>query len=413
MRLDPLRDSWMTAPEARAVLDALTKGSVEARFVGGAVRDALLQRPVADVDIATPLPPDEVTRRLEAAGLAAIPTGIEHGTVTAISNGKPFEITTLRRDVATDGRRATVAFTTDWKEDAARRDFTINALYATRDCEVFDYFDGIRDLEAGRIRFVGDPVTRIREDYLRILRLFRFHAWYGRGDIDAAALQAAVAEKSGVAKLSGERLRTELLKLLQAENPAPAIRVMAAAGILGAFLPDPFDVQRLERLVDIDRANIFPPDALLRLAALLPDEPDTAELVAERLKMSTADRERMRGLLTPNERIVPHLSDRDARKLLYRLGQQQFRDRLRLRWAEDAEISNAVRWLALLAIADAWQRPVFPLSGRDVIDAGVVKGPLVGRILSELEEWWIDSDFTEDALLLAERLKAMVQATSY
>jgi poly(A) polymerase len=188
---------------------------------------------------------------------------------------------------------------------------------------------------------------------------------------------------------------------------------MAAAGILGAFLPDPFDVQRLERLVDIDRANIFPADPLLRLAALLPDEPDTAELVAERLKMSTADRERMRGLLTPNERIVPHLSDRDARKLLYRLGQQQFRDRLRLRWAEDAEISNAFRWLALLAIADAWQRPVFPLSGRDVIDAGVVKGPLVGRILSELEEWWIDSDFTEDALLLAERLKAMVQATSY
>jgi poly(A) polymerase len=403
----------MTAPEARAVLDALTKGSGEARFVGGAVRNALLQQAVADVDIATPLPPDEVTRRLEAAGLGAIPTGIEHGTVTAISNGKPFEITTLRRDVTTDGRRATVAFTTDWKEDAARRDFTINALYATRDGEVFDYFGGIRDLEAGRIRFVGDPVTRIREDYLRILRLFRFHAWYGRGDIDAAALQAAVAEKSGVAKLSGERLRTELLKLLQAENPAPAIRVMAASGILGEFLPDPFDVQRLERLVDIDRANIFPSDALLRLAALLADEPDTAEIVAERLKMSNADRERMRGLLTPNERIVPHLSDRDARRLLYRLGQQQFRDRLRLRWAENPETSNAVRWLGLLAIADAWQRPVFPLSGRDVIEAGIARGPLVGRILSELEEWWIDSDFTEDALSLAERLKAMVQATSY
>jgi poly(A) polymerase len=403
----------MTAPETRAVLDALTQRTGEARFVGGAVRNALLQRPVADVDIATPLPPDEVTRRLEAAGLGAIPTGIEHGTVTAISNGKPFEITTLRRDVATDGRRATVAFTTDWKEDASRRDFTINALYAARDGEVFDYFDGIRDLEAGRIRFVGEPVTRIREDYLRILRLFRFHAWYGRGDIDAAALQAAVAEKSGVAKLSGERLRTELLKLLQAENPAPAIRVMAASGIFGEFLPDSFDVQRLERLVDIDHANVFSPDALLRLAALLPDEPDTAEIVAERLKMSNADRERMRGLLTPNERIVPHLSDRDARKLLYRLGQQQFRDRLRVRWAEDPETSNAVQWLALLAIADAWQRPVFPLSGRDVIDAGVVKGPLVGRILKDLEEWWAESDFTEDAPSLAERLKAMVQATSY
>jgi poly(A) polymerase len=413
VKLDPLRESWMTAPETRAVLDALTTGSGEARFVGGAVRNALLQRPVTDVDIATPLPPGDVTRRLEAAGLGAIPTGIEHGTVTAISNGKPFEITTLRRDVATDGRRATVAFTTGWKEDAARRDFTINALYATRDGEVFDYFGGIRDLEAGRIRFIGDPVTRIREDYLRILRLFRFHAWYGRGNIDAAALQAAVAEKSGVAKLSGERLRTELLKLLQAENPTPAIRVMAASGILGEFLSDPFDVQRLERLVDIDCANIFPTDALLRLAALLPNEPDTAEMVAERLKMSNADRERMRGLLTPNERIAPHLSIRDARKLLYRLGQQQFRDRLRLRWAEDPETSNTVRWLALLATADAWQRPVFPLSGRDVIEAGIVKGPLVGRILSELEEWWIDSDFAEDALSLAERLKAMVQATSY
>ncbi|MGZ5933590.1 MAG: CCA tRNA nucleotidyltransferase [Rhizomicrobium sp.] len=200
MKLDPKRETWMTAPKTRAVMAAL---GPDARFVGGAVRNALLKREVSDIDIATPLTPDEVIKRLKTAGLGAVPTGIEHGTVTAISDGTPFEVTTLRRDVSTDGRRAVVAFTTDWNEDAARRDFTMNALYATADGEVIDLVGGVTDLEAGRVRFVGDATTRIREDYLRILRLFRFHAWYGKGEIDSGALHAAAAGKAGLAKLSG------------------------------------------------------------------------------------------------------------------------------------------------------------------------------------------------------------------
>ena len=409
MKLDPKQQAWMTAPETAAVMGALG----EARFVGGAVRNALLGREVADIDIATPLVPGDVIARLEAAGLKAAPTGIEHGTITAIAKGKPFEITTLRRDVATDGRHAVVAFSTDWKEDAARRDFTLNALYADREGNVFDYFGGIEDLKAGRVRFVGDAGQRIREDYLRILRLFRFHAWYGKGEVDAAAVKAAAAEKQGLAKLSGERVRAELLKLLAAENPIPMLRTMAAASILSEVLPGALSMPRLERLAEIDAANFFAPDALLRLAALLPGDAATAHTTADRLKLSNAERDRLVDIAGATEKIVSYLSIREVRKFLYRLGIARFKDRVFLRWAEDTKASNAIQWRALLAMADAWTRPKFPLTGREVMAAGVPEGPLVGQILSEVEEWWVDSDFIDDEFSLAERLKAVVQATAY
>jgi poly(A) polymerase len=413
MKLDPKMHPWMSAPETRAVLEALTKGGGEARFVGGVVRNALLGREISDIDIATPLTPDEVTRRLQNAGLGAVPTGIEHGTVTAISSGKPLEVTTLRRDVSTDGRRATVAFTTDWTEDAQRRDFTMNALFASADGEIFDSVGGVKDVKAGRVRFVGDPVTRIREDYLRILRLFRFHAWYGKGDLDSAALRAVASEKAGLAQLSGERIQKELLRLLEAENPVPVLRSVAASGILGELLPGDLAIARLERLVALDAGNFFKPDGVLRLAALLPSDAVVARVVTDRLKLSNADRERLIDLTEGTERIVSYLSIREVRKLLYRIGIARFRDRVFLRWAEDPKASNFVQWRALLAMADAWERPTFPLTGRDVMQAGVPEGPLVGRILSEVEEWWIDSDFTDDEFSLAERLKAVVQATAY
>lgn len=408
-RLDPKFESWMCAAETQSVMNAL-RG--EARFVGGAVRNALLNQPVTDIDIATPLTPDEVTRRLQAAKLNAVPTGIEHGTITAIANGKPFEVTTLRRDVATDGRRAVVAFTTDWKEDAARRDFTMNALYASADGEIFDYFGGLADLEAGRVRFVGDPATRIREDYLRILRLFRFHAWYGRGEIDKDALHAAAAEKAGIAQLSGERLAKEMLRLLQAENPVPVLRLMASCGILAEVFSGNLSISRLERLAQIEADNFFPSDPILRLAALLPDAA-TANAVADRFRLSNADRTRLEEALSMKEKIVSYLSIKEVRKLLYRLGPKVFKDRATLRWAEDPKESNAIQWRALLAVADAWDRPEFPLTGREVMNAGVPEGPLVGRVLAEVEDWWIESDFTEDEFSLAERLKAVVQATAY
>lgn len=412
-KLDPVRHAWMRAPETVAVMEALTKNGGDARFAGGAVRNAFIGRAIEDIDIATPLLPAEVTKRLQAAGLGAVPTGIEHGTVTAIAGGKPFEITTLRRDVATDGRRAIVAFTTDWAEDAQRRDFTMNALYASAAGEVFDFTGGLADLKAGRVRFVGDAVARIREDFLRILRLFRFHARYGKGELDAAALQAAAAERAGLAKLSGERIAKEMLRLFEAENPLPSLRIMAASAILTEIMPGTLSMARLERLVKIDADAFFTPDPLLRLAALLPDDPDAARALAARWKLSTAHRVRLEDLAGGREKIVSYLSIREVRKLLYRLGKQRFRDRVFLRWAEDQKESNAIQWRALLAMADSWQRPAFPLTGREAMNAGVPEGPLVGRVLAEVEEWWVESDFIEDEFSLAERLKAVVQATVY
>ncbi|HEX4861678.1 MAG TPA: CCA tRNA nucleotidyltransferase [Rhizomicrobium sp.] len=399
MKLDPARNPWMTAPETRAVIAALGEG--KARFVGGVVRNALLGLDVSDIDIATPLVPEEMTKRLEAAGLKAVPTGIEHGTVTAVASGKPFEITTLRRDVETDGRHAVVAFSDDWAQDARRRDFTMNALYAAPDGEVYDSVGGVEDLKAGRVRFVGDAATRIREDYLRILRLFRFHAWYGKGEMDGVALEACEAQKAGLQSLSVERVQKEMLRLLEAENPVPALRVMAATGILSEIFPRPLNLARLERLVAIDTDNFFAPDPILRLAALG---------AGENLKLSNAQGERLEDLANARERIVSYLSIKEVRRLLYLLGPKPFKDRVFLGWAQDPKESNAIQWRALLAMADAWAKPVFPLTGLNVMNAGVPHGPLVGRVLAEVEEWWIESDFTDDQFSLAERLKAVVQA---
>ena len=410
MRIDPAKHGWLTEPATRRVMAALGEG----RFVGGAVRNALLGVVVSDIDIAVPMPPKESLRRLEAAGIKALPTGIDHGTVTAIAGGQAFEVTSLRRDVATDGRRAVVAYTTEWDEDAARRDFTINALYAAADGEIFDYVGGLSDLIAGKVRFVGDPARRIAEDYLRILRLFRFHAWYGRGEMDAAALHAAAAARDGLHRLSGERVAKEMLRLLECADPGPTLRVMAASGILPAILPEAVNLPRLEHMARIDADNLFPPDAVLRLAALLPDEAAAGTAVAGRLRLSGADRARLEDLLGAAEKVVSYLSVREVRRLLYRLGGPRFKDRVRLKWAASPQDriggAGTIQWRMLLAVADAWVRPRFPLTGRAVMAAGVPEGPLVGKVLAEVEDWWIDSDFPDDAFAVAERLKAIVQS---
>lgn len=408
MRIDPSKHAWMTAPETLNVLAALG----DARFVGGAVRNALLGAAVSDIDIAVPLPPLEAVRRLEEGGIKVVPTGIDHGTVTAIKNGKIFEVTSLRRDVETDGRRAVVAYTQDWSEDSARRDFTMNALYASAEGEIFDYHGGVEDLIAGRVRFVGDPATRIAEDYLRILRLFRFHGWYGKGEINGEALRAAAAAKANIASLSGERIAKELLRLLECPNPVPVVRVMAAAAILPEVLPGALQPARLEHLVDIAFENQFPSDALLRLAALLPDNPDTARAVGERLKLSNADRARLDDCAAAADRAVSWLSVREVRKLLYRIGPARFRDRVLLKWAASPKGAGAIPWRMLLSVAADWERPKFPLTGRDVMAAGVPEGPAVGKVLSAVEAWWIDGDFPDDPVALAQQLKSIVQAGS-
>ena len=408
MTLPSIKDQpWFNAAETRAVLDAL---GGEARFVGGCVRNALLGAPVDDIDIATPLLPHEVMRRIAAAGLHAVPTGIEHGTITAVANHKPFEITTLRRDVSTDGRRATVAFTQDWNEDAQRRDFTMNALYADRGGQVFDTVGGIADLQARRVRFIGDAATRIAEDYLRILRLFRFHAWYGNGEIDAVGLSACAAAKAQIKTLSGERIQKEMLKLCAAEHPVPVLRTMAASGILGEVLPGALKFERFERLCRIDADQFFDADGLLRLGALLGDQAQAGE-VATRWRLSNNDRDRLSDMLGEPVKVVSYLSVQEVQRALYRFGARPFKDWVRLRWAEDAKPSNGIQWRALLALGDSWVRPVFPLKGPDAMAAGVPHGPLVGKVLGEVEAWWVENGFTDDKFSLAERLKAVVQAT--
>jgi len=407
---------WMKAPATRAVMDALAAagGAEAARFVGGCVRDTLTGHTVGDIDIATILTPDQVIAALKAANLKAVPTGVDHGTVTAVSAGKPFEITTLRRDVETDGRRAVVAFTDDWAEDAQRRDFRLNALYADAEGRLFDPTgEGAADARAGRIVFVGDAETRIREDALRILRFFRFQAWYGKGEPDAAALAACDALKDLLRGLSAERVSKELLKLLAADDPRPAVRLMAATGVLSIILPQAQGISRFERLVGIEVDQLFQCDPDLRLAALLPDDPEVGARTAAALRLSNAQRERLVAMLGTDQRIVSWMSPREARRAVYRLGVDAFCDRVLLAWSNIDHPSVTPQWRALLPMAQSWPRPTFPLTGDQVIAAGVPKGPLVGAVMREVEDWWIDHDFLDDPMSMVERLKAVAQGMAY
>lgn len=408
--------AWMTAPATAAVMDALEAagGPACARFVGGCVRNTLMRRPVGDIDIATTLTPPQVASALKAAGLKAVETGLAHGTLTALSGRRPFEITTLRRDVETDGRHAVVAFTDDWGEDAARRDFTLNALYADRDGRVFDPTgEGLAAAAAGRIVFVGDPAARIAEDALRILRFFRFHAWYGRGGADADALAACRTLASAVDGLSAERVAKELLTLLGADDPREAVRLMAAAGVLARILPDATGLARLDALVEIETAVLFDADPLLRLAALLPDDPAAAEATAQRLRLSNRDRDRLAAALAAEPPLASWMSPREVRRLVYRIGKAAFADRVRLAWAGSDRTAAATQWRALLPMGEGWPIPTLPLDGEEVVAAGVPRGPLVGAVLREVEAWWIDSDFPTDKLSVLERLKAVAQGMAY
>ncbi len=408
--LDP--QPWMTAPATRAVIEALEArgGRGCARFVGGCVRNALLGREIDDIDIATTLTPDEATAALEAGNLRVAPTGVEHGTVTAISDHRPFEITTLRRDVSTDGRRAVVAFTTDWTEDAMRRDFRLNALYLDPDGRLYDPTgEGLADAKAGRIVFVGDPMVRIREDYLRILRFFRFLAWFGRGEPDAAGLQACGALKGMLSGRSAERTQKEMLKLLAAEDPRVALRLMAATSVLSACLPFVKDLKRLEGMVEVGAA-LGETDPELRLAAMIPQDVKTAELAAERLRLSNAQRDRLAAAVGSEPRMVSWMSPRQLRRAVYRLGKGVFADRVKLAWAGSANRKSAEpQWRALLALAESWERPEFPVGGEDAKAACLPAGPQVGQALREVEEWWIDEDFPAQRELVLDRLTRVAE----
>jgi poly(A) polymerase len=407
--------AFLKDASALAVLDALdAAGSGQTRFVGGAVRDGL--RGVqhggtkADIDLATQLTPDMVVAALEAVGLKAVPTGIAHGTVTAIAHGKPVEVTTLRRDLETNGRHAVVAFTDDWGADAARRDFTMNSLYCDRDGTVSDPTTaGVADALAGRVVFVGDPACRIAEDGLRILRFFRFHAWHGHGEPDGAGLNACAERADDLAALSAERVWKETRRLLEAPDPRVALRAMAASGVLARVLPEAHGLDLLDRLVDIEASLFLDIDPMQRLMALVPREPGLVAGLGTRFRLSNAEADRLTGWASDQTRIVSFLSAREVRAALYRMGRPVWLDRVRLAWALDGGPRRASQWRALAAMADGFVAPKFPINGTHVVAAGCRPGAPVGAVLREVERWWVDNDFIDDDLSLAERLKAVVQ----
>jgi len=363
----------------KRLLAALDAAAGETRYVGGCVRDTLLGLPVSDVDLATRLTPEDVLERLGKARIKAVPTGLAHGTITAVVGGAPVEVTTLRRDVATDGRRATIAYTGDWREDAARRDFTINALLADPGSgEVFDYFGGQEDLEARRVRFIGEPLSRIAEDHLRILRFFRFHARFGAGAPDGAALEACAARANDLMALSRERVADELLKLLGLPDPAPTVKLMIARGIFKPVLPEIDSADRLAALVAAEAAAGIAPDPIRRLAALLPADADVAASVAARLRLSKRAAKRLVSAADPT---------RDAPEpLAYRIGNEEAVDRFLL--AGETSID--------LKALQAWQRPRLAVSGGDLIAMGLEAGPVVAATLQAIEREWAASGFASD-----------------
>jgi len=379
---------WLTAAATRAVMKALegAGGPGCARFVGGCVRNSLMGQGVDDIDIATRLRPEQTIAALKAAGLKAVPTGVEHGTVTGVSERQPYEITTLRRDVETDGRRAVVAFTEEWAEDAARRDFRLNALYADAEGTVFDPTGGgLEDAAAGRIVFVGEAETRIREDYLRILRFFRFYAWYGQGAPDAVGLAACGALKDGMGQLSAERVSRELLKLLAAPDPRPSVRAMQDSGVLAQVLPDVQPLTVFEALCGLSD------DPVLRLSALLPTDEAAVVRIAGALRLSNAVRDRLAAIVADGPTVSPDMGEVAARAAIYRLGQRAFQDRLRLAQAATGGDGEVLRQLA-----EAWSAPRMPVGGRELAKMGVKPGPETGRILKAFEAGWIADDFPED-----------------
>ena len=410
-------EDWFNAPGLKKAMALLNADGGEGRIAGGAVRNSLMGIPIADVDLATTLKPEEVIARAEAAGIKAIPTGIDHGTVTLVIDRRPFEVTTLRRDVSTDGRRAEVAFTDDWQEDASRRDLTINGLYADANGEVIDLVEGLADIETRTVRFIGDGETRIREDYLRILRYFRFFAFYGSGRPDAAALRAMAREKDGLKRLSAERVWSELKKLLSADDPGRALLWMRTAGILTLILPETekWGIDEVPGLIAAERAFGWKPDPLLRLASMVPPDVERLAAMAERLRLSKQEAAFLVEWAS-SPKIPEKIAATAFRRMLYRSGKGGVIVRLKLQLSivrakaegDTALMPEVARLSALLREAESWSRPVFPLSGADVLAKGVSPGPRVGELLSRLEEEWVASDFVAEKSALLARLDVLL-----
>jgi poly(A) polymerase len=408
---------WLVDPATVEMLQALTAEGADVRFVGGCVRDSLLRRPVHDIDMATPDRPEVVMSLLAAKNIKTIPTGIDHGTVTAIHGGRSFEITTLRKDVETDGRHARVVFTQSWREDAARRDFTINTLSADGQGRIWDPYNGLADLGGRRIRFVGNAERRIEEDVLRLLRFFRFQAHYGLGPPDPAGLAACRRLCPRLVELSPERVTAEMIKLLAADDPAPALTIMLAEGILDPILPEIEHADRLRILVWLEsRALIRPhiqPDPWRRLACVISPIAGNAAALATRLHLSRHHAHRISAICEGWGATKDSLTPPDVRKILYEVGADIFRDQVLVGWSEERRLNEATssrqtaRWVDLLDQADQWQLPVFPLRGQDLLDLGGHPGPQIGLLLAQIQNWWQENDFRPSRQDCLDRLKTL------
>jgi poly(A) polymerase len=393
--------AWLREAPLRDILAALDGEGEEARIVGGAVRNALLDEPHGDIDIATTALPSEVIRRVEAAGFKAVPTGVEHGTVTIVAAGQPFEVTTLREDVETFGRHAKVVFGRDWKRDAERRDFTINALSLSRDGIVHDYVGGLADIEARRVRFIGDAAARIAEDYLRILRFFRFHAAYGEGAPDPQGLAACIEGRAGLEQLSRERVRMEMVKLLVAKHAVPTLALMTETGLLEQVLGGVPLLASYANMVKLEAALALAADPVRRLGALGISVVEDAERLRERLRLTNAEYERLASMADGWWQISTSWSEHEARVLLYRLGGARFTDRVLLAWTRAPQGAADPTWHALATLPARWSPPAFPLKAADFMARGVSKGPRLGAALAAAEEAWIAARFPTDASALA------------
>ncbi len=402
-RLTRDKAPWLFEGAVPKLLGVLHADGEEARAVGGAVRNALLGLEVKEVDLATTAVPDVVVKRVTAAGMNAVPTGIEHGTVTVVINEKPFEVTTLRRDVETDGRHAVVKFGRDWQADALRRDFTINAMSADRDGQVFDFTGGMKDIEARHVRFIGDPAARIREDYLRVLRFFRFHAAYSDGGLpDMAGLAACIRAREQLVSLSRERVRSELLKLLLAQHATPTLATMSETGILVDVLAGVPWLASFSNIAKAEADYDLEPDAARRLAALAVRVREDGERLRERLRLTNDETRRLRTMAEQWRQIAPAMGPVARRAVLYRVGADNYRDRVLLALSRADDKTDEAGWSELYALPDEWAVPKCPFTAQHFIDKGVKKGPALGSILARAETSWIESGFPEEWDILYE-----------
>lgn len=392
---------WLRKPPLATLLAALDREGEEARVVGGAVRNALLGEPVREVDIATTTVPEEVMRRAQAAGFKAVPTGIEHGTVTVVAEGRPYEVTTLRQDLETYGRKAKVAFGRDWEADARRRDFTINALSASPDGSLHDYVGGRADIAGRRVRFIGDAAARIAEDYLRILRFFRFHARYGHGLPDADGLHACIIGRSGLETLSRERVRMEMMKLLVAPHAVPTLAVMTEAGLLGQVLGGVTLLASLSNLMKLEAEIGLEPDWVRRLGALGVQIVEDAERLGQRLRLTNAERTRLLSIGDGWWRLNPEAGEQAGRAALYALGPENFVDRVLIAWSRSSAGAADANWRLLAMLPRRWTAPASPFRAADFIARGIPKGPQLGAALRAAEEAWIAADFPTDPAMVA------------